>query len=218
MLTRMKGFTLIEMLVALAVNILLLLSLVGIFASNLSHYNKVINTDRLNQQLQGALMVMVNDIRRAGYWPNAYLDIGTGANNNPFMSGTADIHTPSSNCILFTYDYNSDNALPTISNAYDDERYGFRLNNQVLQARPAGAPFDCGAGTTAWENVTDPQIVRITNLSFTLNQQTVPIGATSSSLTIRSVDISLTGQLVSDASVTKTLTQHVRIRNDKYVP
>lgn len=218
MLIKRKGFTLIEMLISLGVSALLLAALVGIFASNLSHYNKMINADRLNQQLQAALALMVNDIRRAGYSSNAYLDVGTGQNNNAFMSSAVDIQTPASNCILFSYDYNSDGSLPAVSNAYDDERYGFRLNGQVLQTRPYGSPFNCNANANSWENVTDPQIVNITNLTFTLNQKTVPPGATSSSLIIRSVNISITGQLTSDASVTKTFTQHVRIRNDKYVP
>ena len=216
---RATGFTLAEILIALVLNAFILLALISIFSSNISHINKSTNSDTLNQQLESAMQLMANDIRRAGYWGNAQSDVNTGVNNNPFMTANTDLTiNGGGNCILFSYDYNSDGSAPAISNAYDDERYGYRVSNQTLQARPPGAAYDCAAGNSAWENVTNPGIVNITNLSFTLNSSTVPVGATTKKLLIRSVDISITGQLVSDASVTKTLTQHVRILNDKYVP
>jgi type IV pilus assembly protein PilW len=213
-----SGFTLPEVLIALAVNVVILLGLVTVFSSNVSHSTKTTNIDALSQQLETAMQLMANDIRRAGYWGNAISDLGTGVNNNPFMAAGTDVNITGGNCILFTYDYDSNNSLATVSSTSDDERYGFRLNGQTLQTRPPGASFDCSAAANAWENVTDPGIVQVTALSFTLNSTTVPVGATSASLLLRSVDISITGRLTSDNTITKTLTQHVRIMNDKYVP
>jgi prepilin-type N-terminal cleavage/methylation domain-containing protein len=217
--TSQNGFTLIELLVALAVNLILLLALTSMYSSNVGHFNEVQKIDILNQQMQSAMQLMTRDIRRAGYWNNAVSDLNTAHNNNPFMAPGADLSVNgSNNCILFSYDYNSDNTLPSISTSVDDERSGYRLVSQTLQARPRGAAFDCGAASSAWENIIDPTLITITNLTFTLNTTQVPVGATSDYILIRSVDISMTGQLVSNASVSKTLTQHVRIRNDKYVP
>lgn len=213
-----SGFTLIELLVALALNVVILLALISVFSSNIAHVNQATNSDTLNQQLEAAMQSMANDIRRAGYWGNAISDIGNGQNNNPFMAAGADVSVPASNCILFSYDYDSNGAAPSISASYDDERYGYRLNGQTLQSRPPGASYDCNAAGSAWENVTNPGIVSITSLSFTLNSTTVPVGGASKTLLLRSVDISMTGQLVGNAAVTKTLTQHVRLLNDKYVP
>lgn len=215
---KQSGFTLTELMIALTVNIIILLGLVSVFSSNVSHSTKTKNIDTLSQQLESATQLMANDIRRAGYWGNALSDLGTNLNNNPFMAAGADISVTGGNCILFAYDKNSDNTLATVSSAADDERYGFRLVNQTLQARPWGASFSCNAAANAWENVTDPGIIQITALSFTLNSTTVPVGATSNYILIRSVDISITGRLTSDTTVTKTITQHVRIMNDKYVP
>jgi septin family protein len=59
-------------------------------------------------------------------------------------------------------------------------------------------------------------VIKITALSFTLT--TSVLTANGHNLNIRTVNISLTGQLVSDSTVTKTITAHVRARNDKYVP
>lgn len=216
----MLGFTLIELMIALALNALLFTALLTIFLSNIDHYRKTLNHDRLDQQLQMAMSLMASDIRRAGYSANSKNDIGLHQNNNPFLvAGTTDLSiNASNNCILFTYDHNGDGILPGISAAIDDERYGFRLNAQTLQARPPGSAFSCTASASSWENMTDPNLLHVTALSFTLNSATVIIGPGTKGLQMRSVDISITGTLTSDASITKTLTQHVRIRNDKFIP
>lgn len=210
------GFSLVELLVAMAINILIVLALVDIFSSNIKNYNLVVNADTLKQQMQLAMQTMSNDIRRAGYWGNAKSAINAKANINPFMSGTTDVDVSAGNCILFSYDYNSDGNLPSISSTEDDERYGFRLVNQTLQSRPPGAAFSCTAATTAWDNMTNPNIMQISNLSFALSTVTVPVGATSALTHLRTITITMTGNLVQDSSVTITMTQVVRIRNDKF--
>lgn len=213
------GFTFTELLVALTINTLLLAALITIFLANLDHYHRAMNTTRLNQQLQSALDIMTSDIRRAGYWVNANNDIRLDQNTNPFMAVATDITTNvANNCILFSYDHDSNGTLSTISSASDDEHYGYRLNNQALQTRPPGATFSCTAPSSEWENMTDPNFVTITNLVFTLTTSTITTGPGTKGVRLRNVDISITGQLASDATVIKTLTQHVKVRNDKFIP
>jgi prepilin peptidase dependent protein B len=219
MFVKLRGVTFIEMLVALAINTVLLLAITTLFGSNFSYFNQAVHADILTQQLQLNLNLMANEIRRAGFWSNASTIIGSGTNTNPFMvTGSTDITITGGNCILFTYDYNKDGSLPAIAAGSNDERFGFRLVNQILQTRPPGATFACNAATNNWENITNTSSVEITALSFTLNQETVPVGAASDYMIIRRVDISITGRLTEFPTVTKTLTEQVRIRNDKYVP
>jgi len=214
-----NGFTFVELLIALGINVILLAGLITIFMANISHYKITLKEKKLEQTLQTIATIMTNEIRRAGYWSLANTDLGSGQNNNPFMTAATDITiNGSNNCILFGYDQNNDGSLPAISSAVDDERYGFRLINQSIQARPPGAAFDCSAASTAWDNMSDSNIIQITALSFILNTITRTISGSTSSIAIRSVDISLTGRLTSDTSITKTITQHVRIRNDKFIP
>jgi type IV pilus assembly protein PilW len=213
------GFTLTELIIALVLNVILFTAITAICASNLSQYIKQSSTDLLTSQLQTALDLMANDIRRAGYWSSATNNIGTDTNTNPFMStssGTDLSINGSNNCILFTYDHNNTGSLPSVSSSSDDDRYGYMLKNGVLQTRPWGATFSCSA--TNWENVTDPSIITITSLTFTLTTQTVNIGSGSTGISMRSIDISITGELTNNTSVIRTLTQHVRIRNDKFNP
>ena len=212
-----SGFSLIELLTALAINVILFAGLIGIFLSNINHYRESINTNRLEQQLQTAMMIMSDEIRRAGYWANAQDDIGSGANNNPFMATGVDITVGSGgSCILLAYDANNNGSLPGISSSTDDERYGFRLSGNILQTRPPGAPYDCATAASNWENITNPNVIEVTALSFTLNSATIATGPGAKSLIQRSVDISLTGRLTSDNSIIKTITKHVRIMNDKF--
>lgn len=213
------GFTLTELVIALAINMVVLAALVSIFVSNLQHYRYVINANRLHQQLQGAMDLMTSDIRRAGYWANSSNDLSLDQNNNPFMTSSTDISVGTgNNCILFTFDHDKNGSIPSITSSADDERYGYRLSGQTLQTRPWGATFSCSATSTAWENITDPKVINVTALTFTLNTQTISTGPGTAGITLRSVDITLTGQLANDATVTKTLTAHVRIRNDKFIP
>jgi prepilin peptidase dependent protein B len=217
-LQKTAGFTLTELLVALVINVLVLSSLLAVFIANINHYTTSIATNRLNQQLQAVMQLMTSDIRRAGYWSNSANLIGTDTNTNPFMAtGTTDITVggTGNSCILFTYDHNGTGTLPALSTTADDDRYGYRLMNGAVQTRPWGASFSCSASATNWENVTD-STVTITALTFTLTTQTVATGLGTSGLKTRSVDITLTGQLTSNSTITKTLTEHIRIRNDYF--
>lgn len=211
------GFTLVEFLIALVINVILLLALISVFSSHVSYSNRATRSDQLNQQLQTLMNMMVRDIRRAGYWGSARNDIGTNLNTNPFMASATDL-TISGSCILFTYDGDNNSALSGVTSSSDDERYGFRLNSQTLQSRPPGASYNCAAAANAWDNVTNPSVVLITGLTFTLTSRYVPAGATSQRLLIRGVTISITGRLAISSTQTKTLTQYVRLRNDKFVP
>lgn len=214
------GFTLVEMMVAIVINLVLFSGLIAFFVNNLEHYRKEMDINRLYEQLQLAMQLMTSDIRRAGYWSNVSNDVGLNQNNNPFVvTGTSDVTVNNSNnCILFTYDHNNTGSLPSISSASDDDRYGYRLLNGVLQTRPPGASFSCTASSSSWENMTDPNVITITNLTFTLNTTTVTTGPGAQGISLRSVDITLTGELTNNTSVTKTVSQHVRIRNDKFIP
>ena len=205
-------------MVGLAIGTIVLGAAVTIFLTASKHSRDTINSARLNQELQTAVQMMSEDIRRAGYWGQAITGIDSGSNDNPFMTTATDITiNASNNCILLTYDRDSDGVLPNIGTGTDDERYGYRLSNQALQSRPTGASFSCTAAASDWENITDPNVVQITAFTVTNNQSSVPIDAVSN-LILRRIDISVTGQLTTDTSYSKTLVNSIRVRNDKFVP
>lgn len=215
---RQQGFTLIELLIASAISLVVVAGLIGLLLMSTNHSQTTIGVGRLESQLRLVLNAMTTDIQRAGYWANA-----DSSATNPFMvTGTTDLTiNGAQNCILMTYDHDNDGALPAVSSASDDERYGYRLMNNAIQYRPRGANFDCAAGANVWENLTDPNAVTITAFVVTLNSQTVDIddtGPGTATIVRRSVSISITGELTHDTSVTKTLQTTVKVYNDKYNP
>lgn len=212
---RHHGVTLVEMLVALVVGSIVLASLMSFYVFIVQHSKRSLEITRLDQELYLAMDVMSHDVRRAGYWAHAQNDIGTGALTNPFMQTDTDLQVSSSNdCILFSYDKNSDGTLPALG-AANDERYGFRLNGNVIQYRIVSGSFACDS-TSGWEDLTDPNIINVTNLSFTVNTDRLSLGS-GDFLDKRNVTISLTASLTDDAIITRTLSRQITVRNSKFI-
>src|SRR3990167_3953715 len=92
-----RGFTLVELLVALAINVFIFGVLISIFVANINHYRKQIQYNRMVEQLSWAMWTMTEDIRRAGYWAGASSDVGTGQNTNPFQAAAVDLAVNASN-------------------------------------------------------------------------------------------------------------------------
>ncbi len=220
--THNQGLGLIDLMITIALSLTVLLGVMTVTVTTLQSSNNNLQIVRLDQQLRTAMNIMVSEIRRAGYWTNAQNDVlpPTSSNSNPFMTSSTNISLPSSSCILFTYDSNSNGSLPALGSGTDDERYGFRLSGNAIQVRPSGAQFNCTAINTNWENMTDPTLVTITALTFTAvptAYQTVAAGG-ASTITVRTITISVTGQLTSNTSITRTLTATVRAANDVFTP
>ncbi|MCD6048078.1 MAG: hypothetical protein K0S08_1725 [Gammaproteobacteria bacterium] len=217
---RIKGFTLIELLVVLVITGILLSSLISAYLSIAQKDRAAMDTMRLDRSLHATMSLMASDISRAGFWANASSGVKTGTNNNPFMTNSVTINS-TNDCILLTYDRDGDGSLPSTGTGNDDERYGFRLMNDAIQGRPSGATFDCTASASAWENITDPDTIRITQLNFSQANNAVDIDGVATgtaTIAVRTITITITGQLVSNPSVSKTLTDTVKIRNNKYAP
>lgn len=188
---------------------------------------------RLNQELRVVMDMMVRDIRRAGYWGDA-LSLGT----NPFNTGANRLVVGSSgnpnlgaagtggDCILYAYEENGINGLQ------DDEKRGFRLVDVggigVVRTREAGgaATNNCSFSGANTESLTDDDTVDITDLTFTILSVCPLANSTGTVLLvtntaaaqyriIRTVQITLTGELRSDSSVSRTLQETVRVQNDE---
>lgn len=217
-ISKQHGVTLLELMIALTVSTIVIGALVALFFTSTKHNRETVEIAKLDNQLNLVLNSMARDIRRAGYWADA-----DTSSTNPFMvTGSTDITVNGSNdCILLTYDHDADGALPSIGAGTDDERYGYRLLDGAVQYRPSGKAFSCTAGAQDWEDLTDKDIVNITALNIVLNNEDVDIdGAESGTalMRVRNVVITISGELVDDTAIQRTLTRQVKIYNDKYIP
>lgn len=238
---KQTGFTLIEIMIALVLGLIVLSATIGIYVSTVKGSTDTINSARLNHDLESVMALMTNDIRRAGYWGGAIA--GADSRTNSFTANTTNIQlrnlaapttavtTGTGNCILYTYDADGDGVVDT------DEYYGFRRNGNTINMRLTGtttAPVDCTNGR--WEeNIAGDQIT-ITALTFSLdgskclnvttatsfNATCAVAAATAGNLNAgnniaetRQVTITLAGQLAGDSTVTKTLSNFIKVRNDR---
>lgn len=252
-----RGLTLIEILIALLLGIILIGATITVYIITIRGSADTIRAARLNHDLDSALLLMVNDIRRAGYWGGAVA--GADSRNNPFMAATTNVliydtdGDDEGDCILYTYDANG-SGINTPNDFTDDvdanEYYGFRLNNGVVEMRLTGnttAVAGCGNVGQSWQAMTisdnGGESLNITRLAFsfdpiadpdlpttskclntfkldppedTLCEDTVDYLETDDrAIETRQVNIVIAGQLANDATVTKTVSGSVRIRNDR---
>ncbi len=221
---RSRGFTLTELMVSVAIGLIVIAGVTTFYLSTTRTGTESLKIARLNQYLRATMDLMVSDIRRAGYWaaPSSQYRNSSGYVTNPFTLNGNDIAKgnksgeSAQSCITFTYDASKDGAIQTTGSPL--ERFGFRLNNKRLEMRQSGDenPFTCDNGT--WFNMIDD--IEISKLEFDL-QTPSPISDPYGSLSpkdvyVRTVMITVTGNLKTDPNIVRTLSETVRIRNDKF--
>lgn len=231
---KQDGVTLVELMIGLTVGALVLAGALTMFAKIIFSGLENTRAMRLNQQLRGTLDFIHRDLQRAGY-VNAF-DIATwGPDINGDYPGRvamatkidlSGVVTIGANSIEYRYDLDKDGVLDC------DELFGFRLNAGAVESgRGTGNP--CAVG--GWQGMSSSEVT-ITTLTFT---ESVPdsityevvgdgvdaiapldnfadCGSGETCLHRRKIDVVLTGELVSDATVTMTLEDSVKIKNDRY--
>jgi len=228
--SKQKGFTLIEIMIALMLGLIIIGATLNIYISTIKASSDTVKSARLNYDMETAMQFMINDIRRAGYWGGAVT--GSTSTANPFIIGTGNIQliepvavgSTDFTCILYTYDSDSDGAIN------NGEYYGFKLDAGTIKSSSKDTVDDSGDCTKAnyWENILDSDTVEITSLTFSSvnskcrNTSTSPdqlcsVGISSGDLAVeaRQIDITITGRVKSDTSVTKSLTGFVKVRNNR---
>ena len=194
------GFTLIELMISIVIGLIILAAVIGMFVTMIKSDNDNLKAIRINQELRAAMSLITRNIRRAGANQNAAVDSPT----NPFSvaGGTrltlaANQQGIANSCITYSYDANDGS----------NELYGYRRDSEhgTIEARANGALCN----DDHWSMVTDDHLNNITALTFT--DTTV----TQSGVNVRQITVTLSGQLRSDATVTRTLTETVKVRNDE---
>ncbi len=210
-----SGLSLVELMIAITVGLVIVTGVLSLFLSAVRSNSDNLKATRLNQDLRTAMAVMVRDIRRAGAWGGAAANVANSTLlSNPFTNtvNTTDL-TVNGSCITYTYD-----APPADGLINNNEYYGFKLNTGAVQMRTgdsttSSAAHGCSDGS--WQSLTDGGTITINTLTFALAETSIPLGGGGNRI-IRAVTITLAGSLNSDAGVSRTLIENVRIPNDRY--
>ncbi len=166
---KQTGYNLIELMIAIVMGLIIIAATVTIYISTIKASADIVKSARLSYDLDSALALMVNDIRRAGYWGGAMVgsDILKPPTPctpeiftlNPFMVEATNLQFPSSSCVLYSYDADGDGTPDT------NEYYGFRLNAGNIQMRSSN--IDCDANGWNTFNVSQgSEQIEVTNLTF----------------------------------------------------
>lgn len=214
---RCCGFGLIELMVAVVIGLVVVGGITSLLVATLRTNTDNMEMTRLTQDLRATAELVTRDLRRAGYWPNAVDDVGSGGTSNPFQAiGFND--NPSdgldATCVLYRYDENENGTLEAT------EQRGFRYDAdaQVIEAKTGGTD-GCDDDTGDWEALTDnaaDRFMEITNFRFT-SMGGAPfesVSVTGRTFTIREVVINVEGRLADDPSVTRSVQSTIRVRND----
>ena len=234
-----KAFTLIELMIAILIGALVIGATLTIYVTTIRGSSNTLKLTRLNQDLGVTMLIMTNDIRRAGYWGGAI--VGANLTLNPFSDvavrdiGDAVIGNPTvapvtGNCITYAYDadaYDDPAYDPDADSATPDadEYFGFRLNNGAVQIKTSGTTStDAQCDDGVWVNLTDPDEINVTELTFTLSAENSATNSTGNTVVARQVSVRIEAELVSDADINTQLEDEnavndvVKIRNNLIVP
>jgi len=192
------GFSMVELLIVLLLGSFLLVMITRLYVSEVSGGAKNLNMSRLRADLQSMMAMIETDIRRAGYGGSEYL---VGLNGTK----TIDINS-AEDCIVYYYNHNRSATLE------NSNRMAFRLKDNSIRFKTGVsqlAEIACSV-TTGWSNISDNEFLNITMLNFTEHV------TSSANATMRSVDITLTGELSSDSDYYHSVSSHVQIRNMEF--
>lgn len=239
--TGQTGFSLLEILIALLLGLIVVGGALSVYISTVKGSSDTVKSARLSHDLDSAMQIMINDIRRAGFWGGAIAVSGSNVNPNPFTQGNANIQIPAIGCILYSYDANINGTVDA------NEYYGFKwegTNIRMRRSAAASTAADCAANTAGWNTMNlDDQAgngsfaVIVDALSFNFNDPNAPsrcldvttnneqdsscatttltLNSGDSVIETRQVSITLTAHVENDPTVTQTLNSTVKVRNNR---
>jgi type IV pilus assembly protein PilW len=177
-----NGFSLIEIMVAMAISSIIVTAVYEIFYSQQRSYMNQDQVTEMQQNLRAGLYLMTKEIRSAGFDPNRTGNFGFvtdfAAPDNIF---DPDInYAVDKNKIAFTIDNNGNGNIET----NDDEKIAYRLNNNTIE-RYIFNPNVVDPTKRGWQAIAN----NIDALDFVYLDQTGAI--TTNPANIRAIEISL---------------------------
>ncbi|MFL9590788.1 PilW family protein [Aeromonas schubertii] len=214
MLTRSRGFSLVELMVAMVAGLLLVAAVSALFASVVRANKTALQVSRLNQEVQAITDMMARDIQRAGYDANAANNtLLSGAVSDFYFNAATDI---SSGCIVVSYD-GRDQTDPSGDNGVVGDKevaiYSYRSDKSIWMVELSAAVSTSVPSLSACQNggqrLSTDNTIEITNLTFSLMAGSVSSGA-------RTIRIAIDGRDKSSPSLTLSLQRDIKLRNDGY--
>lgn len=236
------GLSIVELMVGITIGLFILAGTTLMLTSQLSDNRKLLLEAQIQQDLRATADMISRDIRRAGYWAMAYCAVWPdNATKLPSQCWAGAAPRPNPYAVMALRDVAVGSTQVVYARSTDEEG-GIRLlgHDDNLVDGEAGRPreqvgfqfntanktidFQVGAGN--WQALTDPTVLEITRFDLVLNNRDLPVpcGAQCPALgvggcplwqTTRDVTITIIGRAVHDPNILRSLSDSVRLRNDR---
>lgn len=123
------GFTLVELMIAMALGLIVLGAMYGVFTSQSKHFSNQEQIVEMQQNARMAIEIISREIRMAGYNPQQTTGHFT------FLLAASENRATNQNNVAFTYDDDSDGT----EDSNDSEQVAFRVEGGVLKRFSTGA-------------------------------------------------------------------------------
>jgi type IV pilus assembly protein PilW len=199
-LHRQRGFTLVEMMVAMVLGLIVVGAVVALVVAVIHSNRTTLQSTRLHQELRATLQVVANDLRRARSVADP-LSTALLVSGNPF----APMRTDTDGCIVFAYD-----------GAINGPWHVIKLDaGRVVLQGSANEPGTCSPPGTPTPIGSDQ--IEITDLDFSpVTTSSTPPLATDEAV-VREFTVTITGRLRDDdpslQSLTRTMSQTIFVRS-----
>lgn len=209
-----RGLSLVELMVGTAVGLIVAAAAGSVVSANLRENRQLMLEARLMHDLRGTADLVARDLRRAGFWAAAASGVRGDDAEAPLANPhgvAADPAASDAVRLSFSRDASETAAVD------DDERFGFRLRRGVIE-------MQLGAGN--WQALSDAGTLVVTTFRVEPRVDEVSLAAfceqpcAAGSATcpprqqVRSFAVTLAARSTSDATVARSLTSSVRLRND----
>ena len=222
------GLSIVELMIGIAIGLFIVAGATLMLTTQLGDNRRLLLEAQVQQDLRAAADMISRDIRRAGYWGQAYQQVwpAAAAASNPYVRidpaaaplGTSAIEYDRStdeDGAVFGTDDNSVDATPDRPR----ERVGFRLHS-------TNKTIDYMVGANNWQALTDKEVLEVTTFQLVLTSRPVDVPCGAGPCPVvnpatgcrlvqahRDVTITIVARAVHDPTVQRALRDNVRLRN-----
>jgi len=210
-----RGLSLVELLVGVAIALFIAAAAATLLAGHLRESRAVLLEARLMQDLRTAADLVSRDLRRASFWGASVDGVWLAGASSVAVNPYAALAPAGAASDAASFRYSRD----TTENGVVDsnEQFGFRLRNGAIEIQ---------LGAANWQALTDTGTLTVTQFSVTPTVRELSLEAycakpcATGAATcpprqqVRSLALAITGQLVADAAVSRSVRSAVRLRND----
>lgn len=212
-----QGLSLIEMMVGITIGMIVVAGASLMMTQQLSEHRRLLLETQVQQDLRAAADLMLRELRRAGAMRQSAQFVWAAGSPAPLQENDYARHTSvNANQNQVSYSYSVESAAAEDNKSSDQERFGFRVSNKVLQ-------FEFTNNN--WQPLTDPEVLLVTQFSVVLKPQVLPLPELCEQpcaglancppqLTINYFEITLSAQARHDPQVVRSLKINDRMRNE----